>query len=149
MRYATSTLLLRAIVFGVLLASGSPAPAICAQPVAPPPEGSAPAETATPDTLHNHAPAFPGGDAALLRFIQERLRYPALAARNRVQGRVVVLFWLDERGHPYGFLKGLGAGLDDEAIRILREMPDWSPAILGGRPALMQLRIPVTFRLAD
>lgn len=97
----------------------------------------------------NQAPAFPGGEAALLSFIRERLRYPSLAARNRVEGKVVVSFWLDERGRPYGFgvLKGLGAGLDEEALRILRTMPDWTPAIVNGQKSLMQLRIPVVFRL--
>jgi periplasmic protein TonB len=100
--------------------------------------------------LVNQAPAFPGGETALLGFIRERLRYPSLAARNHVEGKVIVSFWLDERGRPYGFgiWKGLGAGLDEEALRILREMPDWAPAIINGRAALMQLRIPVVFRLA-
>ena len=104
-----------------------------------------------PDSTQQRAAEFPGGEAALLRYIRERLRYPALAARNRVEGKVVVSFWIDERGHPYGFgvLKGLGAGLDEEALRILREMPDWSPAIINGRPTLLQLRIPVMFRLAE
>lgn len=110
-----------------------------------------PALSSLPDSTEQRAPAFPGGEAALLHFIRSRLRYPALAARNRVQGKVIVSFWIDERGRPYGFgvLKGLGAGLDEEALRILREMPDWTPAIVNGRPTLLQLRIPVAFRLAD
>ncbi len=101
--------------------------------------------------LLNQAPAFPGGETALLSFIRSHLRYPSLAARNRVEGKVVVSFWIDEVGRPYGFgvLKGLGGGLDEEALRILREMPDWTPAVVNGRPTLMQLRIPVVFRLAQ
>ncbi|MBC7447962.1 MAG: energy transducer TonB [Hymenobacteraceae bacterium] len=103
------------------------------------------------DSLQQRPPEFPGGEAALFHFIRERLRYPALAARNRVEGKVIVSFWLDERGRPYGFgvLKGLGAGLDEEALRILREMPDWAPALIKGQPALLQLRIPVIFRLSN
>lgn len=106
---------------------------------------------ATPDSLVlNRAPQFPGGDAALLRFISTHLHYPALASRNRMEGKVLVSFWVDERGHAYGFgvLKGLGAGLDEEALRVLKEMPDWAPALVEGVPTLMQLRIPVVFRLA-
>jgi periplasmic protein TonB len=105
----------------------------------------------TPDSLAlNRAPQFPGGDVALLRFISGRIHYPALASRNRVEGKVIVSFWVDERGHTYGFgiLKGLGAGLDEEAIRVLKEMPDWEPALTDGQPTLTQLRIPVNFRLA-
>ena len=103
------------------------------------------------DSTQQRAPMFPGGEAALLHFIRERLRYPPLAARNRVEGKVIVSFWVDERGRPYGFgvLKGPGGGLDEEALRILREMPAWTPALINGRPTLLQLRIPVTFRLAE
>lgn len=103
------------------------------------------------DSTQQRAPMFPGGEAALLHFIRERLRYPPLAARNRVEGKVIVSFWVDERGHPYGFgvLKGPGGGLDEEALRILRDMPAWTPALINGRPTLLQLRIPVVFRLAE
>jgi periplasmic protein TonB len=131
------------------------APTDSSAPVAPATISAQPlaeAAAATPDSSAlNQAPSFPGGEASLLRFIRERLRYPALAARNRIEGKVVVSFWLDERGRPYGFgiLKGLGAGLDEEALRILREMPDWTPAVVNGRPVLLQLRIPVSFRLAQ
>ncbi len=120
-----------------------------ASPAGPPMPDSI--SVTAPDSLQQRAPQFPGGEAALMTFVRERLRYPALAARNRVQGKIIVSFWVDERGHPYGFgvLRGLGAGLDEEALRILREMPDWAPALIDGRAALMQLRIPVTFRLAD
>lgn len=113
-----------------------------------PPRFAALPGTLPDSTLLNQAPAFPGGEAALTSFIRERLNYPALAARNRIEGKVVVSFWLDERGRPYGFgvLKGLGAGLDEEAIRVLKEMPDWQPAIVNGQPTVLQLRIPVVFR---
>ncbi len=111
------------------------------------------AKTPEPDTANrqlNRPPLFPGGTDGLLRFISQHLKYPALAARNRVEGKVLVSFWIDEHGHPYGFgiLKGLGAGLDEEALRIMRLMPDWQPALLDGRPALLQMRIPVVFRVA-
>ena len=98
----------------------------------------------------NRPPIFPGGTDGLLRFISQQLKYPALAARNRVEGKVLISFWVDERGHPYGFgiLKGLGAGLDEEALRILRLMPDWQPALIDGHPTLLQMRIPVFFRVA-
>ena len=96
----------------------------------------------------NRAPAFPGGEAALLTFIHERLRYPAVAARNQLEGKVIVSFWVDERGHPYGFgvVEAPHPSLAEEALRAMRLMPDWSPGRREGRPVPLLVHVPVVFR---
>lgn len=99
----------------------------------------------TPEMVH---PEFPGGDAALIQFLGQTLRYPADAYKEGVEGRVVVSFWIDEKGHPYGFglLQPLHPSLDAEAMRALKLMPNWTPGSREGRSTPMVVHVPVVFR---
>ncbi|WP_420576544.1 energy transducer TonB [Ekhidna sp.] len=94
-------------------------------------------------------PEFPGGDAALLTFIAENIKYPKAAQRIGVEGRVTLSFVIDEQGAITNIevLKGIGAGCDEEAVRVLKLLPNYSPGKQRGVPVKVRMRIPVNFTL--
>jgi len=96
-------------------------------------------------------PEFPGGEAALVKFLQTKLRYPALAKENGVQGKVFIQFVVQKDGNldDMKVLREPGSGLGDEALRVLSESPKWRPGIQNGLPVNVQYTIPVNFKLAD
>ncbi|MFD2785253.1 energy transducer TonB [Hymenobacter rubripertinctus] len=115
----------------------------------PAPAATAPAATAPP-VYHTAElpPAFPGGPAALQKFLSKELHYPESALRQGLSGRVYVRFLITEAGHIQDaeVVKGLGAGLDEEALRLVRIMPWWTPARIGGQPVRLSYTLPITFR---
>jgi protein TonB len=94
-------------------------------------------------------PKFPGGDGELLSFFAKNIVYPEIAKRAGVEGRVILSFVVDKRGeiNDGKVLKGIGAGCDDEAMRVLKSMPLWNPGRQNGKPILTRINIPVVFRL--
>jgi protein TonB len=120
-------------------AEGGPAPAAAAP--------AAPAVYHVAETM----PAFPGGTAAQVAFLREKLKYPDEALRKGVAGKVLVQFVVDERGHLLDpqVVRGLGAGLDEEALRLVRIMPWWTPGLVGGKPVKVQVTLPIVFRALE
>lgn len=94
-------------------------------------------------------PEFPGGAEALFKYLASKIRYPDLARENKVEGLVVVQFIIDEKGKISGvtILRGIGGGCDEEAIRVIRAMPDWEPGLQRGRPVKVRYNVPVRFVL--
>ena len=95
-------------------------------------------------------PAFPGGEDALARYLGDHLRYPQLASETGVSGIVFVQFVVDYEGNikdvkPVGARKG--AGLEEEATRVIKGMPKWRPGKQNGRTVSVLYNIPVNFRL--
>ena len=93
-------------------------------------------------------PTFPGGDAALLKFLSSRLNYPAAALDKRLSGKVFITFTVDPEGHLRDprVVRGLGSGLDEEALRLVRLMPWWTPGKIQGQPVWVTLTMPIAFR---
>jgi TonB family protein len=89
------------------------------------------------------------GYTQLYAYFNEHLTYPPRALADSVEGIEVVSFIIDERGKPaqISITHSLGAHFDDEARRLIKEMPDWRPATLNGRPVASQLSVPLTFQL--
>ena len=94
-------------------------------------------------------PTFPGGDAALLRYLSSKLRYTSAAIEHRIQGRVYLSFvvGIDGSISNVTVLHGLGFGLDQEAIRVVQGMPRWQPGYQNGRPVAVVYHLPVQFSL--
>lgn len=92
---------------------------------------------------------FPGGMKALYKLIKQHLRYPAKARRMGVEGKVYVRFVINKDGtiSDIKILKGLGAGCDQEAIRVIKLLPKWSPAKQRGIPVKSRRTLPVVFKL--
>ncbi|AMR31144.1 energy transducer TonB [Mucilaginibacter sp. PAMC 26640] len=96
-------------------------------------------------------PTFPGGEGGFGKYLSKNLRYPAIARENNVQGRVVLTFVVERDGSltDIKVLRPLGSGTDEEAIRVLKSSPKWSPGIQNGRPVRVQYSIPINFALAS
>jgi protein TonB len=94
-------------------------------------------------------PTFPGGDAALYKWLGENLKYPEEAKELGIQGRVFVSFVVEPDGTPSNVVvkRGIGGGCDEEAIRIVKAMPKWSPGKQRGQPVRVQFNLPIKFTL--
>ncbi len=95
-------------------------------------------------------PTFNGGDAeAFVKYVQENLKYPQRAIENEEQGRVTVNFVVDQNGKIQNakVVKGVSELLDAEALRVINNAPDWTPAKQGGKNVPVTYSIPVVFAL--
>lgn len=94
-------------------------------------------------------PEFPGGQAAMMKWLSEHVRYPAIAAENNIQGRVMVSFVVETDGSVSNVkvVRGVDPSLDKEAVRLIESMPKWKPGMQTGKPVRCRYNIPVTFKL--
>ena len=96
-------------------------------------------------------PEFPGGDEARIKFMVENLNYPKLAREAGVEGRVAIGFIVETDGRLSNFtvIKSVHPLLDEEALRVIKMMPNWIPGKQDGKPVRVQFLIPVSFTLED
>ncbi len=94
-------------------------------------------------------PEFPGGNSAFMKFLAEGIKYPVIAMENNEQGRVVANFVVEKNGRVSNIkvIRGVTAGLDAEAMRLLNSMPDWQPGEHKGQPVRVRFTLPMVFRL--
>ena len=94
-------------------------------------------------------PSFPGGNAALMKYLSENVKYPVVAQENGVQGRVVVSFVVEKDGHitDVKVVRSVDPSLDKEAARVVRSMPSWIPGKQNGSAVRVKYNVPVSFRL--
>ncbi len=100
-------------------------------------------------TIVEDQPEFPGGMPAFYKYVGERMNYPAQARRMGIEGRVFVQFVVDKDGTitEVKAVKGIGAGCDEEAERVLREAPKFKPGKQRGRAVKVRMVLPIIFRL--
>ena len=106
-------------------------------------------EVEQPFVIVEQMPQFPGGEKEMMKFIKNNLRYPSLAAENGIQGTVIVNFVVDHEGKitRIKVVRGIGGGCDEEAMRVLSKMPNWSPGRQGGKPVLVSYTVPIKYVL--
>ncbi len=94
---------------------------------------------------------FPGGMAAFYKYVGDNMSYPSQARRMGIEGRVYVQFVIDKQGNitEVTAVKGIGAGADEEAERVLRESPNWKPGKQRGRAVKQRMVIPIIFKLSN
>ena len=94
-------------------------------------------------------PQFPGGEVALMKFLQSHINYPPMAAENNVQGRVVVQFVVDKTGRVGEVIiaRSVDKDLDKEAVRVCKSLPKFTPGRQNGQPVSVWYTLPVTFKL--
>jgi len=94
-------------------------------------------------------PQFPGGEAAWAKFLQKNLRYPGQAQENNISGKVWVSFVIEKDGHLSDIMviRGVGYGLDDEAVRVLKLAPAWKPGIQNGQAVRVRYNLPFNFQI--
>jgi protein TonB len=94
-------------------------------------------------------PSFPGGNAALMEYLQNNVKYPVVAQENGVQGRVVVSFVVEKDGSitDVKVVRSVDPSLDKEAARVVKSMPRWIPGKQNGSAVRVKYNVPVSFRL--
>ena len=94
-------------------------------------------------------PEFPGGVVAMMRYLQENIKYPPEAAKNDVEGRVVVQFVIDETGQvgEVKVVRPISEELDAEAVRVVKTMPKFEPGRQDGKPVSVWYTLPISFKL--
>ena len=100
-------------------------------------------------TVVEEMPGFPGGEEKLFDYLRKNIKFPPVARENGIQGRVFVTFVVDKDGKvkDVKILRGIGGGCDEEALRVIRSMPDWTPGRQNGRSVSVQYNLPVNFTL--
>jgi len=100
-------------------------------------------------TVVESMPGFPGGDAARIKYLNENIKYPQMARESGIQGRVFVTFVVEKDGSvtDVRVLRGIGGGCDEEAIRVIQNMPKWVPGKQRGKPVRVQFNMPILFKL--
>ena len=94
------------------------------------------------------APQFPGGVTELIRFIYKNIEYPSVALKQRIEGRVWCSFIVNKDGSISGveIEKGVYSFLDDEALRVLKLMPNWLPGKKDDEPVRVKVYVPIVFK---
>lgn len=102
-------------------------------------------------TIVEETAAPKGGMAAFYQYVSENIKYPVQAKRMNIQGRVYVEFVIAKDGTltDVHIVKGIGAGCDEEAVRIVQGAPPWKPAKQRGKPVRQRYTLPIVFKMAS
>ena len=94
-------------------------------------------------------PEFPGGMAEMMKFLQQNIQYPANAAKNNVEGRVILQFVVEKDGQigEVKVVRSVDPELDAEALRVVKSMPNFIPGRQDGKPVAVWYTIPISFKL--
>ena len=95
------------------------------------------------------APEFPGGVNAMMDYLRGNLKYPESAKKNKQEGRVFIGFVVEKDGSVtnVNVLRGVCEELDNEAVRVVKAMPRWTPGMNEGKPVRVQYTLPIVFKL--
>ncbi len=109
-------------------------------------------DTTTDDKVYEvceQMPIFEGGDAALLKYLRENLKYPDKTKDRGVQGRLVIGFIVEKDGSltDVKVLRHVDIALDAEALRVVKGMPKWIPGCQDEQLVRVRYNVPVSFRL--
>lgn len=117
---------------------------------APPPPPAPKPEVATKvfDVVEE-MPSFPGGNGALMSYLNSNVKYPVVAQENGVQGRVIISFVVERDGSisDVKVARSVDPSLDREAQRVVKSMPRWTPGKQNGQTVRVKYTVPVVFRL--
>ena len=118
--------------------------------VAPPPPPAPKPEVSTKvfDVVEE-MPSFPGGNGALMSYLNGNTKYPVVAQENGVQGKVIISFVVERDGSisDVKVARSVDPSLDREAQRVVKSMPKWTPGKQNGQTVRVKYTVPVVFRL--
>ena len=94
-------------------------------------------------------PRFPGGEVALMRYLQENIKYPPEAAKNDIEGRVIVQFIIEKTGEvgEVKVVRPISEELDAEAVRVVKTLPKFEPGRQDGEAVSVWYTLPISFKL--
>jgi protein TonB len=100
-------------------------------------------------TIVEESAAPKGGIGAFYTYVREKMKYPPQARRMGIDGKVFVEFVVNKDGSitDVRAVKGIGAGCDEEAIRVVQSAPAWTPGKQRGKPVKQRMVLPITFKL--
>jgi protein TonB len=95
-------------------------------------------------------PRFPGGEQGLRTYLAKNIHYPKKAVRKEKEGTVYVKFVVEPDGSVTSaqVIRGMGYGCDQEVLRVIRAMPNWTPGTQDGKPVPVYFTLPVIFQLS-
>lgn len=104
-----------------------------------------------PFVIVERMPEFPGGEAALLKYLALNIKYPTQAREAGISGTVYITFIIEKDGSVSSVkvLRGVAGGCSEEAVRVVGSMPVWKPGNQAGKPVRVMLNLPVVFRLVN
>jgi len=102
-----------------------------------------------PLTIADQTPEYPGGQEELFAYLGNHIKYPETAQKQEIEGIVYVSFIVEKNGqiNEVKVLRGIGGGCDEEAIRVVSDMPNWKPAMHDGKPVRVVFNLPIRYRL--
>ena len=100
-------------------------------------------------TAVEQMPQFPGGDAALMKYLSQNINYPQVAMENGIQGRVIVQFVVTKNGTvgEVKVIRSVDRDLDKEAVRLCKSLPKFIPGKMNGQAVNVWYTLPITFKL--
>jgi TonB family protein len=107
--------------------------------------------TKTIFTTAEHIPEFIGGQLGLYKLLSQNIIYPWEAKNNKIEGIVFVKFVIEATGEvsEVNIMKGIGYGCDEEAARVVKNMPKWKPAMQNGYPIAIYYNMPISFKMSN
>lgn len=113
--------------------------------------GSADGNPAAVFTIVDQMPQFPGGEAALYKYLNDEILFPKQATEAGVGGTVYTTFVVQEDGSlkDHKILRGVNEWLDAEALRVITAMPRWEPGKYQGRLCCVQFNLPIKFTIVQ
>ncbi len=108
-----------------------------------------PEEVSKPFLIVEQMPTYPGGEGELISYLSKTVMYPSQAREFKVQGLVVARFVIESDGSISNIevLRGIGAGCDEEAVRVIEGIPNWSPGVQNGNYVPVMYTLPIRFVL--
>lgn len=102
-------------------------------------------------TIVENPASFPGGMEPFQEYLKSSIKYPKQARRLGVQGQVFVEFVVEKDGSlsDVQVLKGIGAGCDNEAKRVIEDSPNWEPGKQRGKKVRQKIVQKVQFRFSE
>ena len=93
-------------------------------------------------------PEYPGGVSAMVEFLSKNVKYPKDAAKQKVEGRVLVWFVVETDGSltDVKVAKKVFPSLDAEAVRVVKTMPKWTPGKHNNQPVRVRFALPIVFK---
>lgn len=100
-------------------------------------------------TVVESMPEFPGGQAALMKYLSSNIRYPQDAREMGIEGKVYLSFVVDKEGYVKNveIRRGVYTSMDMEAVRVVKAMPRWKPGTQDGKPVNVLFNLPINFKL--
>ena len=96
-------------------------------------------------------PQYPGGIAKFYEYLGKEIKYPEVAKKNKTQGKVFLSFTVEKNGKlgDVVITRGLSKETDAEAVRVIKNSPNWNPGLLGGKPVRVKYNLNVNFNLSQ